>query len=113
MQNAEGVPAGKTYADRAMVARFQRAANAEGVAANSRWLSAPRDTTGVMTSWPRHPSRGAGKLNADGPVAARFALTTGYLPARFQRAGTGKSNADRTTGYVPARFQRAEDLNNG
>jgi|GEM_PF-5385351 len=66
--------------------------NAEGVPADSRWLSAPRDTTGVMTSWPRHPGRGAGKSNSERPVVARYALATGY---------------------VPARFQRAEDLNNG
>ena len=60
--------------------------NAEGVAANSLWLSAPRDTTGVMPLWDRHPGRGAGDSYAVAPVVARFALTTGYLPARRRRA---------------------------
>jgi hypothetical protein len=55
--------------------------NAEGVPAESRWLSASRDTTGTVMSWDRHPGRGAGNSYADCPVV----VTTGYEPTRLRR----------------------------
>jgi hypothetical protein len=70
--------------------RSQKIRHASGVRANSRWLSATRDTTGFDVDSHRHPGRGAG--NPASPecitrhIAHPVAIATGYWPQHLRRS---------------------------